>query len=291
VEFLLVARRERIVASRLPGRRDANTDVHALLFPVRTLSMTRITHLIDALDELLDPGAFSDLGPNGLQVPGGEEIERVVTGVTAQLALIERAIELDAQLVLVHHGLFWDFHPTGLTPVLARRLRLLFRHDVALAGYHLPLDAHPVVGNNALLAGRLGCERHEAWGDVRGRRIGRAATFAGDGIPAAELFTRVRELTGREPTVFAGGPERIRRIGIVSGSAAELLPAAVGAGFDAFLTGEPREHVMADALESGIHFLAAGHYATETFGIRALGDWLAERFGIDHVFVDLPNPV
>jgi dinuclear metal center YbgI/SA1388 family protein len=256
--------------------------------------MTRIAHLIEALDELLQPGSFRDHGPNGLQVPGSADATRVVTGVSARRELIERAIALDAQLVLVHHGLFWDFHPSGLSPVLAERLRLLFRHDVALAAYHLPLDAHPVVGNNALLAERLGCERHEAWGETSGppaAPIGRAATFAGDGVPAAELFARVREVTGREPTVFAGGPERIRRLGVVSGSAADLLPAAVDAGFDAFLTGEPREHVLADALESGIHFIAAGHYATETFGVRALGDWLADRFGIEHVWVDLPNPV
>jgi dinuclear metal center YbgI/SA1388 family protein len=253
--------------------------------------MSRLSSIVAALDELLDPAAFRDLGPNGLQVPAERDVTRVVTGVTAQRALIERAIELEAELVLVHHGLFWDFHPTGLTPVLAERLRLLFRHDVALAGYHLPLDAHPVVGNNALLAERLGCERHEPFGEVKGVPIGRAGTFPGDGVPAAELFERVRAVTGREPTVFAGGPERVQRIGIVSGSAAELLPAAVAAGLDAFLTGEPREHVMADAHESGIHFIAAGHYATETLGIRALGDWLAERFGIEHHWVDLPNPV
>jgi dinuclear metal center YbgI/SA1388 family protein len=253
--------------------------------------MSRLASIITALDELLEPERFNDLGPNGLQVPGPEEVRRVVTGVTAQRALIERAIELDAQLVLVHHGLFWDFLPTGLSPVLAERLRLLFRNDVALAGYHLPLDAHPVVGNNGILAERLGCERHEAFGEFKGRPVGRAGTFGGEGIPAEELFARVREVTGREPTVFAGGPERVRRIGIVSGSAAELLPAAIAAGLDAFLTGEPREHVMADALEGGIHFIAAGHYATETFGIRALGEWLAERFGIEHHWVDIPNPV
>jgi dinuclear metal center YbgI/SA1388 family protein len=253
--------------------------------------MSRITSIISALDELLDPGSFSDLGPNGLQVPGGRDVTRVVTGVTAQRALIERAVELDAQLVLVHHGLFWDFHPTGLTPVLAERLRLLFVHDIALAGYHLPLDAHPTVGNNALLAERLGCERHEPFGEVKGRAIGRTGEFAGDGLAPAELFARVRDVTGREPTVFAGGGDRVRRVGIVSGSAADLLPAAIAAGLDAFVTGEPREHVMADALEGGIHFVAAGHYATETFGVRALGDWLAARFGIDHVWVDLPNPV
>jgi dinuclear metal center YbgI/SA1388 family protein len=253
--------------------------------------MSRLSSIVSALDELLEPGSFHDLGPNGLQVPGERDVTRLVTGVTAQRALIERAIELDAELVLVHHGLFWDFHPTGLSPVLADRLRLLFRHDIALAGYHLPLDAHPLLGNNALLAERLGCERHEPFGELRGTPIGRAGTFAGDGVLAAELFERVRAVTGREPTVFAGGPERVRRIGLVSGSAADLLPAAVAAGLDAFLTGEPREHVMADALESGIHFVAAGHYATETFGIRALGDWVAERFTLEHHWIDLPNPV
>jgi dinuclear metal center YbgI/SA1388 family protein len=248
--------------------------------------MSALETIIAATDELLDRSAFRDFCPNGLQVAGGPEVERVVTGVSATRPLIERAVELDARLVLVHHGLFWDGQPTGLSPVVAERLRLLFRHDISLAAYHLPLDAHPALGNNAILAERLGCERHEAFGDV-----GRAGAFPGDGITAEELVERVRALTGREPTVFAGGPERVRRIGIVSGGAASSLPAALEAGLDAFLTGEPREHVMADALEGGIHFIAAGHYATETFGIRALGDWVADRFGVEHHWVDLPNPV
>jgi dinuclear metal center YbgI/SA1388 family protein len=253
--------------------------------------VTRITSIVSALDELLDPGGFQDLGPNGLQVPGPQDVRRVVTGVSAQRELVERAVAERAQLVLVHHGLFWDFQPTGLTPVLAERLRPLFKHDVALAAYHLPLDAHPEVGNNAILAERLGCERHEAFGAYRGRPIGRAGTFPGDGVPADELFARVRELTEREPTVLGAGPERVRRIGIVSGSGSDALPEAVSLGLDAFLTGEPREHVTADAREARIHFVAAGHYATETFGVRALGDWLAQRFGIEHVWVDIPNPV
>ena len=252
---------------------------------------TRITSIVSALDELLEPASFADLGPNGLQVPGGDEARRVVTGVSAQRELIERAVELDAQLLLVHHGLFWDFHPTGLSPILAGRLRPLLKHDLALAAYHIPLDAHPEVGNNAILATELGCERHEAFGDFRGRAIGRAGTFAGDGVPAPELFARVREVTGREPLVQGAGPERVRRLGIVSGSAADALYEAAELGLDAFLTGEPREHVMADARELGMHFIAAGHYATETFGVRALGDWLAGRFGLEHVFVDIPNPV
>jgi dinuclear metal center YbgI/SA1388 family protein len=253
--------------------------------------MPRITSIIDALDDLLTPSEFDDLGPNGLQVPGPQEVSRIVTGVSAQRPLVERAVAEGAQLVLVHHGLFWDFLPTGLSPVLAERLRPLFKHDIALAGYHLPLDAHAELGNNAILADRLGCERHEPFGTYRGRAIGRAGTFPDDGIPAADLFTRVREVTAREPTVFDGGPPRVRRIGIVSGSGADMLPEAIALGLDAFLTGEPREHVMADAREAGIHFIAAGHYATETFGIRALGDWLERRFGIEHVWADIPNPV
>src|SRR5215210_3065766 len=142
---------------------------------------TRISSIVSALDALLEPASFADLGPNGLQVPGGDEVRRVVTGVSAQRELIERAVELEAELVLVHHGLFWDAQPAGLSPVLAERLRPLFRHDVALAAYHLPLDGHPEVGNNAILAERLGCERHEPFGEHRGAAIGRAGTFPGDG--------------------------------------------------------------------------------------------------------------
>jgi dinuclear metal center YbgI/SA1388 family protein len=246
----------------------------------------RLTSIITALDELLSPADYKDLGPNGLQVPGADDVVRVMTGVTASRELIDRAVAEQAQLVLVHHGLFWDFHPTGLTPVLAERLRPLFKHDIALAGYHLPLDGHPELGNNALLAERLGCERHEAFAT-----IGRAGTFPGEGIAATELFERVREVTARVPTVFDGGPDTVRRIGIVSGGGASYLEEAIALGLDAFLTGEPREHVMSLAREAGIHFVAAGHYATETFGIRALGDWLAGRFGVEHVWIDIPNPV
>jgi dinuclear metal center YbgI/SA1388 family protein len=252
--------------------------------------MPRIEDLIAALDELLDPAGYADLGPNGLQVPGAREVTRVVTGVSAQRELIERAVEIEAQLVLVHHGLFWDFQPSGLTPVLAERLRPLFKHDVNLAAYHIPLDAHAQLGNNALLAEALGCDVHDPFGDYHGRPIGRKATFQ-SGITVHELRERIRAATHREPLIQGSGPERLRAIGIVSGSAADMLPQALAAGLDALLTGEPREHVMADAQESGIHFIAAGHYATETFGVRALGDLLSERFGVEHVFVDIVNPV
>jgi dinuclear metal center YbgI/SA1388 family protein len=247
--------------------------------------MADLGELIRFLDELLDPDAFEDIGPNGLQVPGTSDVQRVATGVTAQRELVERAVRERAQLVLVHHGLFWSFAPVGLTPRLAERLRPLFRHDVSLAAYHLPLDAHPEVGNNALLAEALG-----AAGQVAFAAIGRGATFA-EPLPSAELFERVAAATGRDPLVFDAGPPAVRRIAIVSGGAASRLDQAIAEGYDAFLTGEPKENVMADAREAGIHFIAAGHYATETFGVRRLGDLLAERFGIDHVWVDIPNPV
>jgi dinuclear metal center YbgI/SA1388 family protein len=253
--------------------------------------MAQIDQLIEALDELLQPAAFQDLGPNGLQVPGAREVSHVVTGVSAQRELSERAVELGAQLVLVHHGLFWSFQPTGLTPLLAERLRPLFKHDVNLAAYHLPLDAHATLGNNALLALALGCETHAPFGDYKGTPIGRAGTFPADGISPDELHARVRAATGREPLLLGGGPQRIRTIGIVSGSAADTLHEAAAQGLDAFLTGEPREHIFAEARELGVHFVAAGHYATETFGVRALGDLLHARFGIEHTFADIANPV
>jgi dinuclear metal center YbgI/SA1388 family protein len=248
--------------------------------------MTHADTLLSDLDALLEPGAFSDYGPNGLQVPGAPEVTRVVTGVSATRALIERAVALEAQLVLVHHGLFWSFHPPGISRIVAERLRPLFKHDIGLAAYHLPLDAHPAVGNNALLAERLGCERHVPFAGV-----GRLGTFPGDGVPAAELFARVADVCSRTPLVFDGGPDNVRTIGLVSGSAAKSLPEAIALGCDAFLTGEPAEHVMADSQEAGVHFIAAGHYATETFGVKALGEELAERFGVRHVYVDVPNPV
>jgi dinuclear metal center YbgI/SA1388 family protein len=215
----------------------------------------------------------------------------VVTGVSAHRELFERAIEAGAQLVVVHHGLFWDGDARALSRTLAARLKLLLEADVSLAAYHLPLDAHPDFGNNALIAEDLGCTARDPFAELRGVPIGVAGRFDGDGVPAGELFARVRALTDREPLVFAHGPERVRSIGIVSGGAPDQVEDAIAAGLDAFLTGEPAERVMATAREGAIHFIAAGHYATETFGVRRLGELLAQRFGVEHRFVDVPNPV
>lgn len=250
----------------------------------------RTAEIVAFLDELLEVDRFADYGPNGLQVPGAEEVTTVVTGVSAQLELFERARELGAQLVLAHHGILWDWDPRRISPAHARRLRALLAHDIALAAYHLPLDAHPEVGNNALLAAGLGAARTEPAFAHRGMPVGVVAHFD-DGVPASQLVVRVARLTGREPLVFDAGPATVRTLGIVSGGAAGDLAEAIELGLDAFMTGEPKEHVMAQAREGGIHFLAAGHYATETFGIRRIGELVAERFGVTHRFVDIPNPV
>lgn len=256
------------------------------------IPMTRTADTIEFLDDLLDAPAFPDYGPNGLQVPGPDEIATVVTGVSASAALFERAAELGADLVLVHHGLFWQGAPLALDAAAARRLRLLFAHDIALAAYHLPLDAHLEVGNNALIAKALGCTTWTGFGEHRGRTIGVAGTFAGEGIGREDLVARVRAVChDREPLVFPSGPDRVRRVGIVSGAGADHVGEAAAAGLDAFITGEPAERVMTYAHEHAITFLAAGHYATETHGVRALGELLARRFGLTHAFADIWNPV
>jgi dinuclear metal center YbgI/SA1388 family protein len=242
--------------------------------------------VIALLDELLEPGRFADHAPNGLQVPGPAEVDTVVTGVSAVAELFERAAAEDADLVLVHHGLFWEGAPRALDAPARRRLKLLFDHDMALAAYHLPLDAHREHGNNALLADTLGA-RVDAPFDV-----GWAASFAGAGVAPDELVRRVTAATGgREPLALLHGPDPVRTIGIVSGAAQGLLGRAIAAGLDAFLTGEASERNQAEAREGAIHFLAAGHHATETAGVQRLGELLAAELGVRHVFVDVPNPI
>jgi len=252
--------------------------------------MTQLTEVISYLDELLAITAFQDYGPNGLQVPGADEVSGVVTGVSAHRELFERAAALGAQLVVAHHGLFWDFHPRKLSLSMRERLRVLFDNDISLAAYHLPLDAHPEVGNNALICAALGLERGEGFSERGGRSIGFVGRSA-DGVPFDELRARCTAAFGQEPFAWDAGPELVRSIGIVSGAAASSFGEAIALGLDAFLTGEPAEHTMADARESGTHFIAAGHYATETFGVRRLGELLAERFGVEHRFVEAPNPI
>ena len=246
--------------------------------------------IIGFLDALLDCASFADHGPNGLQVPGAAEVRTVATGVSAHRELFERAAAVGAELVLCHHGLFWEGEPRAISPRLKGRLEALFERDMSLAAYHLPLDAHPEVGNNALICAALGLARAESFGSHRGRELGWVGR-SDEGISPTVLLARCRTAFGREPLTFPGTADPVRSVGIVSGGGASSLAEAVDRGLDAFLTGEPAEPSMADAAEAGIHFVAGGHYGTETLGVRRLGDILAEHFGLAHRFIEVRNPV
>jgi dinuclear metal center YbgI/SA1388 family protein len=248
--------------------------------------MPLLTDLIAHLDRLLAVDEFRDYGPNGLQVPGPDEIGTVVTGVSANGQLIDAAVAEGADLVLVHHGLYWRGDPQEITPLLHRRLKPLLVNDVALAAYHLPLDAHLEHGNNALLAERLGGVEARRFAD-----LGVAITFP-EPLSIEALTARVRDaVDGREPLVIPAGRPEIRTLGIVTGAASDDVLTAIDDGLDAFLTGEPAERANSIATDAGIHFLAAGHHATETFGVRRLGELLAREFGVRHIYVDVPNPI
>jgi dinuclear metal center YbgI/SA1388 family protein len=247
--------------------------------------------IIAELDRLLEPQHFADYCANGLQVPGPDIVTRIATGVSAHAELFERAAQERAQLLIVHHGLFWGEGFRVIDSTLKRRLALLFEADIGLAAYHLPLDAHPELGNNALIARALGAERLERFALHHDAPIGILAAIPEPGLAAPELFAHIAQMTAREPLIFDEGPQTVRTLAIVSGAGADYLRDAADAGADAFLTGEPAERVMAEAREAGVHFIAAGHYATETFGVRHLGEHLARRFELTHTFLDVPNPV
>ena len=235
--------------------------------------------------ELLDLDAYPDYGPMGLQVAGAREVRRLACGVSSSLELFERAAAAEAQMVLVHHGVLWDRDPRVIDDAARRRLKALFDAGITLAAYHLALDAHAEIGNNALIARELGIEPSEAFA-----AIGFGGPLA-EPVSIDEVTARVREKLGSEPVVFAHGPERIERAAVITGGGARYLAEAAAAGYDLFLTGEPAEPTLHTARELGIHFVAAGHYATEKIGIRALTERIAGRFDLDWEFIDLPNPV
>jgi dinuclear metal center YbgI/SA1388 family protein len=247
--------------------------------------VARRDEILAYADDLLDVASFPEYGPAGAQVLGADEVTKVVCGVSSSRELFERAAAAGAQLVLVHHGIFWSNEPRVVDARMRGRLEALFAANLTLAAYHLPLDAHPELGNNAELARRLGVEAERPFAGIGlGGRLP-------EPVAVDEFVGRVRTVLDRDPLVFAGGPEQVARVAISSGGAGRHLIEAAHEGYDLFLTGEPDEPGLHTALELGIHFVAGGHYATERFGVQALAERLAERFGLEWEFVDLPNPV
>ncbi|WP_126447854.1 Nif3-like dinuclear metal center hexameric protein [Sulfuricystis multivorans] len=247
----------------------------------------RREELTDYLNGMLAVERFRDYCPNGLQVEGREEIRRVVCGVTANLALIEAAIERGADALLVHHGWFWKGEDGRITGFRKERLKRLLAHDINLIAYHLPLDAHPEVGNNAQLALRFGwtIDGHFGAQELGCRAVLPAPSFA------ADLAAQVARALGRAPLMIGEAAQEVRTVAWCSGGAQDWFEAAIAAGADLFLSGEISEHSVHLARESGVAYLAAGHHATERYGVMALGRHLAERFGLECEFVEIDNPV
>lgn len=249
--------------------------------------MVLLKSLIEYTDALLDVGAFQDYAPNGLQVQGRDSVHHLVTGVTASLALIDAAVERGADAILVHHGYFWKGEDPCVTGMKRARLQRLLQADVSLLAYHLPLDAHPTLGNNAQLAKCLGVQPLGRFGP------GAAPAWYGElaqPVSSESFAETIAQSLGRAPLHVPGGPRDVRRIGWCTGAAQDYILDAAVLGLDAYVSGEISERTVHVARELGIHFFAAGHHATERFGAKALGAHLAEKFGIRHEFVDIPNP-
>lgn len=242
--------------------------------------------LLSHLHQMLEADRFKDYGPNGLQVEGKAHIHKVVTGVTASLALIEAAVAEGADALLVHHGLFWRGQDGRVTGWMRQRLAMLMKHDINLIAYHLPLDAHASLGNNAQWGQRLGWVADAHFGDQNLGFIGSAPT----GLGFDALMQQLRHVMGREVTGVAGDGRTFKRVAWCSGGAQGYFEQAIAAGADVFLTGEISEPQAHYARETGVAFIACGHHASERWGVQAVGEHLAHRMGVAHNFIDLPNP-
>ena len=242
--------------------------------------------LLSHLHQMLEADRYKDYGPNGLQVEGKARIHKVVTGVTASLALIEAAAAEGADVLLVHHGLFWRGQDGRVTGWMRQRLATLLRHDINLIAYHLPLDAHASLGNNAQWGQRLGWVADARFGDQDLGFIGPAPT----GLTFEALMDQLRQVMGRDVTGVAGDGRALKRVAWCSGGAQGYFEQAITAGADVFLTGEISEPQAHYARETGVAFIACGHHASERWGVQAVGEHLAHRLGVAHTFIDLPNP-
>ena len=245
--------------------------------------------LVEEADRYLNTARISDYCPNGLQVEGRPQVRRIVSGVTASQALLDAAVEAEADVVLVHHGYFWKGEDACITGMKRRRLHTLLSNDISLLAYHLPLDVHPEVGNNVQLAQQLDITVEGPLDANNPKVVGLLGSLA-EPLSARDFSRRVQEVLGREP-LLVEGQGMVRRIGWCSGGGQGYIDNAIAAGVDLFLTGEASEQTFHSARENGVSFIAAGHHATERYGVQALGDYLARRFAVEHLFIDCPNPV
>ena len=252
--------------------------------------MTTLKALLEYTNDLLSIDQFRDYAPNGLQVEGRDEVNILVSGVTASLDLVEQAIAVKADAILVHHGYFWKGEDPCITGMKRRRLARLLESGTSLLAYHLPLDAHPGLGNNAGLARVLGLKADGSFGDDGGMQLGQSGLLEKP-MSGAALAQHIRQRLGREPLHIAGSHDVISRVGWCTGAAQSYIEAAVEQGLDAFISGEISEQTVHIARECGIQYYAAGHHATELFGVQALGEHLAARFDLNHRYIDIENPV
>ncbi|MBO0613704.1 Nif3-like dinuclear metal center hexameric protein [Thiothrix fructosivorans] len=241
------------------------------------------------LNQLLNVSKFRDYAPNGIQVEGRAEIKRIVTGVSASQALLDAAVEQGADAILVHHGYFWKGESPVIRGMKKRRLMTLLKHDMSLLGYHLPLDAHPEFGNNVQLAQLLGIHVDGVMDARELQGVGNIGTVA-QPLSLVAFGQQVASALVREPLLIAGGEHPVQRIAWCTGGAQGYIQQAFELGADTYLSGEISEHTVHFARENGIHYIAAGHHATERYGIQALGEHLAQQFGLEHLFLDLNNP-
>lgn len=251
--------------------------------------MVSLNELVSYTNTLLNITLFQDYCPNGLQVEGGGEVRRLVSGVTASQALVDAAVAQGADALLVHHGYFWKGEEPCVTGMKRRRLAGLLAADISLLAYHLPLDAHPQFGNNAQLGQVLGVPVEGWFGDGRGPALACHGTLP-QALSGEACAAHIATALGRSPQFIAGGAQPIRRIGWCSGAAQAYIEAAAALGLDAFISGELSEPTVHVARECGIHYFAAGHHATERYGARALGAHLAQRFALEYCFLDLDSP-
>ena len=242
------------------------------------------------LKQVLRPEQFKDYCPNGLQVEGRKEISKLVTGVTACQELITAAVEAGADALLVHHGYFWRGEDQSISGIKKTRIEALLKHDLSLFAYHLPLDVHREFGNNVQLAKVLGIEIDGELGKQNNHPIGLVGTISED-TNFESLKSLIADKLDRLPLAIEGNSRPIRSIAWCTGAAQNYIELAVAAGVDAYITGEVSEPTVHIARESGIHFFSAGHHATERYGVQAIGGYLASKFGIDHQFIDIDNPV